>query len=104
MKHITDFRLRPVIAMLLISLQPVALADSDHDEARRLLKSGDILSLEVILQKLQAHYPGKVLEVELEQKTGQIIYEVEILGQNGVVRELYVDAKTGDVLRSKVDD
>ena len=42
--------------------------------------------------------------MELKQKAGQIIYEVEILGPDGIVRELYIDAKTGDVLRSKVDD
>lgn len=82
----------------------MALADDDHNEARRLLESGEVLSLEVIMAKLQPHYPGKVLKVELEKKSGKIIYEVEILGNDGVVRELYIDAKTADVLRSKVDD
>ena len=104
MKHLSDILLRIAILCLLVSQSPISLADEDNDEARRLHESGQILSLEEILQRLRPRYPGKVLEIELEQKTGQIIYEVEILGKDGVVRELYIDARTGDVLRSKVDD
>jgi len=98
MKHIT------IILILLSAQISMVLAESDHDDARLLLKSGEILSLEVILQKLRPRYPGKVLEVELERKAGKIIYEVELLGEDGVVRELYIDARSGDVLRSKVED
>jgi len=104
MKYLTDMLLRIIILILLIGRLPMVLADEDHEEARRLHESGEILSLEIILHKIRPRYPGKVLEVELEQKAGKIIYEVEILGQDGVVQELYIDAKTGDVLRSKVDD
>jgi uncharacterized membrane protein YkoI len=42
--------------------------------------------------------------VELERKSNHIVYEVEIVGDDGIVHELYIDAKTGDVLHSKVDD
>ena len=104
MKHITEFLLRTVILILLSIQTSLTLADGDHDEARRLSQSGDILSLQVILEKLRPRYPGKVLEVELERKSGRLIYELEILSKDGVVLELYIDAKTGDVLRSKVDD
>ena len=82
----------------------VILADDDHQKARRLLESGEVLPLTVILEKVQVHHQGKILEVELEQKSGKIIYEIEMLNENGIVYELYVDAKTGEVLRTKVDD
>lgn len=81
-----------------------ALADGDHDEARRLLKSGDIMSLELILEKLRPDHPGKILEIELEQEAGQLVYEIEMLGDDGIVRELIIDARTGDLLRSERDD
>ena len=82
----------------------LAQADDDHDEAKRLLQSGDILSLEAILERLQPTYPGKILEVELERENGRIIYEIELLAEDGVVYKIEVDAKTGEVLRRKVDD
>lgn len=104
MKDLTNFLLRSMILFVLGGQMSLSLADEDHDEARRLHESGEILSLEVILQRLRPRYPGKVLEVELERKSGRIIYEVEMLGKDGVVRELYIDARTGEVLRSKVDD
>ncbi|MGD8484741.1 MAG: PepSY domain-containing protein, partial [Thioalkalispiraceae bacterium] len=65
----------------------LALADSDHEMARQLREAGDILPLETILQKLKATYPGKVLEVELEKEHDKIIYEIELLDNEGKVRE-----------------
>ena len=93
-----------MLITLLTGQLVIALADDDHYEARQLREAGDILPLEVILEKLRPRYGGKILEVELERKSGQIVYEVEILAEDGVVHELYIDARSGKVLRSKVDD
>jgi len=96
--------LRALVIVLML-VQPILVqADSDHDEARRLQQSGDILSLELILEKLRPKYSGKVLEVELETKSRQIVYEIEMLGDDGIVRKLVVDARTGELLHSKRDD
>jgi uncharacterized membrane protein YkoI len=81
-----------------------AIADGDHIEARRLLDSGKILPLEDILRNVRQISPGKVLDVELEKEDGQIVYEIEILGGNGVIKEIYIDAKTGKLLLTKEDD
>lgn len=104
MKTKTVILLRSLLLTLLAGQTMATLADDDHDEARRLRQAGDILPLDKILQELRPRYPGKVLEVELEHKAGQIIYEVEMLFEDGMVHELYIDAKTGKVLRNKVDD
>ncbi len=104
MRLLSAFLFRTLIIMILLGQIFVAQAGGDHDEAKRLLESGDILSLEVILEKLRPLYPGKILEVELEKESNLIVYEVEIVGDDGVVHEIYIDAKTGDILRDKVDD
>ncbi|MNL90295.1 Peptidase propeptide and YPEB domain protein [compost metagenome] len=50
------------------------------------------------------HYPGaKLLEAELEEKHDVYIYEVELLTTDGVVRELDLDASTGELLKDKED-
>lgn len=99
---------RTIVRLLLITslfgLGLTVLADKDHDEARRMQESGAILPLQTILEKLRQRYPGKVLEVELEEESGQVIYEIEILGENGIVHEVIVDARTGEMLRIKQDD
>jgi len=80
------------------------MADDDYIEARRLLDSGEILPLEVILKNVKQILPGKVLEIELEVEDEQIVYEIEILDRNGVIKEIYIDAKTGKLLLTKEDD
>ncbi len=99
----------PIIPVLLLSFMmlshpQIAMADNDYIEAKRLYDSGEILSLEVILKNVRQEFPGKVLEVELEKEHGQIVYEIEILNDNGVITEIYVDAKTGKLLLTKEDD
>ncbi len=103
MKQLTKFVVRILLIIFLLGQGFAALADGDQDEARRLLKSGDILSLELILEKLRTIHPGKILEVELETESGNIVYEIETLGDDGIVRELIIDARTGDLLENKQD-
>jgi len=104
MRRLPALLFRTLVSVVLLSQVCSVRADGDHDEAKRLVESGDILPLQVILEKLQPHYPGKILKVELEKKSDQIFYELEIVGHDGVVHELYIDASTGDVLHSKVED
>jgi len=83
---------------------PVAMADDDHVEARRLLLSGEILPLEIILKKVRHELPGKILDIDLEKEDQQIVYEIEILGKNGVIKEVYINARTGERIPSMEDD
>lgn len=73
----------------------------DHQRATQAVESGEILSLRVILERLESSNPGQVLEVELEQKKGVWIYELKILKTGGRLQKLKVDAKTGAVLSDK---
>ena len=89
---------------MILGTSPIVLADDDHIEARRLLDSGKILPLEDILKNVRQVHPGKILEVELDKENGRIVYEVEILGNDGIVKEVYINAITGEVLFGKEDN
>mgnify|MGYP000536410873 CR=1 FL=1 len=93
-----------LITFMLLAPLPVALAADDHMEAKRLLETGEILPLEEILNSLRQTFPGKILDIELEKEDHHIVYEVELLGKDGVVKEIYINAKTGKVLFIKEDD
>jgi len=92
-----------IMVQLLSGVTPV-IADGDHLQARRLVESGEVLPLQSILDKYRADYPGRVIEVELEKKHGRIIYEIEIVDDRGEVRELYVNARNGELLKVEVED
>ena len=80
-------------------------ADEDHERARELVKSGEIMPLEQLLQKVVSGDSGKLrlLEAELERKQGRLVYELELVDEQGVVRELLFDAKTGEVIGEAYD-
>lgn len=75
-------------------------ADDDHERARELVKSGEIMPLELLLQKIVDKDSGKLrlLEAELENKSGRLVYELELVDEQGVVREMLFDARTGEAL------
>ncbi len=83
----------------------VALADSDHDEIRQLRRANKILALDVIIANHQQQYPGgTLLEAELELENGHYIYELKMLGKDGVVREFEYDARTGKLWKLEFND
>ena len=64
----------------------------------------NILSLDEILQRVRTQQPGRVVETELERKCGRYVYELDVIGDDGVKKEFKYDAKTGALLSSKVGD
>jgi len=62
-----------------------------------------LLTLEDIVRQVQAQHLGKVVETELEHKHGRYVYEVEVVDDQGVKTELKYDAKTGELISSKVE-
>ena len=93
-----------MLMVLLTSSLPAtsALASStDQERATQAVQAGEILSLRVILERLEKTQPGQVLDVEFEQKKGVWIYELKILKTGGRLQKLKVDAKTGTVLSDK---
>lgn len=91
-------------SFLIYSLLSSDSGASEHDNVRELVLSGKILPLERILKQLKNHHQGQVIEVELEHKKTHFIYEIELLSSDGVVTEYSIDARTGKILKQKVED
>ena len=47
--------------------------------------------------------PGEVKETELEREGGSTVYEVEVIGKDGKLREVTVDAGNGRVLGQEME-
>jgi len=65
-----------------------------HGEVRR----GEVVPLETILDWLEAHYLGDVLEVEVEREGGYVEYEIKLLGPQGQVVEFEFDGHNGQLM------
>jgi uncharacterized membrane protein YkoI len=98
------YRLWSVALFLALLCFYVEARDLDQDEALQLRQQGVILPFEQLIEQAMRLYPGaKLLEVELEEKNGAYVYEVELLTAQGVVRELKFDARDSRLLKDKED-
>lgn len=90
-------------ASLFPSAVVLAAKHDDHVAARELLKRGEILPLNQILEVAQRRVPGDVIEVELEHEDEGWEYEVKVLTPTGHVRKITLNARNGAVLKIKDD-
>jgi uncharacterized membrane protein YkoI len=77
--------------------------DDDHERARRALEAGEVVPLDQILQEVQTHYEGTVVEVELSEEEGRWVYEVELVASDGRLLQLRIDAKSKELLQEDGD-
>lgn len=100
-------RVFPVPAAFVLLATAASAAESpvrDHDAARSAVQSGAQLPLSEILRRIEAEHPGRVLEIERDREHGRTVYEIELLNARGRVIELTVDAASGEILRTDMDD
>jgi uncharacterized membrane protein YkoI len=71
---------------------------NDHDRAKQLKDTGDIVPLATILDTVSAMHPGRILEVDLQHQNGRPVYRLELVDAHGVVWYLRVDAMRGTLL------
>jgi len=66
-------------------------------------KHGDLLkdakvTIDQAIKTALEKVPGTAVEAELEKKHGKAVWEVEIVGADGKVTEVHIDAASGEVI------
>jgi uncharacterized membrane protein YkoI len=89
-----------LVAVLAAAFAPLSFADEDAERAREGVAAGRYVPLEDIVRDARLRYPGRIVEVELDDDK----YEIEILRDDGTKLELEYDALTGKLLEVDVDD
>jgi uncharacterized membrane protein YkoI len=51
-----------------------------------------------VLRRIDERYPGRALDAELIEREQSPIYRIKWLGEDGKVREVTADARTGRIL------
>jgi len=93
-----------LISVFILSLFSLTSLAEDHDKVQSLVKSGEIQSLESILQRLSKIEKCHILEVELERKKKRLVYEIELVNEYGTVKKYIFDAKSGELIKEKNED
>ncbi len=74
----------------------------DQDQARGVMKRQQIIPYGEIARRVERRFKGRVVGQELRQFSRERwVYELKILGDNGQVVSVLVDAHTGQVMGSR---
>lgn len=71
------------------------LIELEHNQAKELVSTGKILSLDVTLAKTKSFCFGKLIDAHLYQEEGKWRYDLQIKAQRGQIIDLSLDASTG---------
>jgi len=89
-----------------LALGSPAWSDKKKDEGGDIavLAKDAKLTIDQAVKAATDKVPGTVVEAELEKKHDKIVWEVEVLGADGKVTEVCIDAVTGAVLDTEAKD
>ena len=92
--------MRWVLALLVLaSLHlPHVAAAAAPPGVLQLAQAEDVKPLAQVLRTIGARFPGHALDAELVGRGGERRYRVKWLGEDGKVREITCDARSGRIL------
>ena len=91
--------------ILVLSLAAVGISHGDdYEEAFRLRERQEIIPLEEILRRLDLGADIRILEIETEFEHDRRVYEIEYLSRGGRIREILIDARSGEILADEEED
>ncbi len=94
-------------ALLVSGLASAESTDKNTGKApsvRQLVQEGKVIPLDQLLTTHRDRLQGRILDMEVERERGRVIYELEFIDEQGVVREAQIDAQTGEWIKDKVAD
>jgi len=100
-------RVLAVLAGSVLALSAPAWSDDngkkEMDETREAVEMSKTakVTVEQAIKTATEKMAGKVIEAELEKKHGKAVWEVEIVGEDGKVTEVHVDADSGAVVATE---
>ncbi len=74
---------------------------SERESVRAAVERGELKSLSEVLQAVRPKLPGEVVGIEIERHEGLWIYEFRVADAKGRLFDVYVDAATAQILKTK---
>ena len=83
-----------VLLLLIVDISAAWSARADHGV---ILLAKAEFTIERAIKRVKKQYSGKVLKVEEIKSKGPKVFKVKVLMPGGRVKNVFVDAETGDV-------
>lgn len=91
-------RMFAILSALAVFWLAAAPASAQDNRARDAVRSGQVQPLSQILGRVRGQVPGELLDAQLSTSGGRAVYRLRMLDAAGTVRQVTVDANTGQVL------
>jgi uncharacterized membrane protein YkoI len=91
--------MKPTALLLALALAATPAWTADQERARNARERGAALPLATLLPAIERELGGRMIEVELDDDDGRLVYEIDLLLADGRVIELEVDARSGNWLK-----
>lgn len=75
----------------------------DEDSVRDAVQNNRIMSLSKVKAIVALRFGNNIIDVEIDRKSGQWIYEFKLINNSGRLVEIEVDARTGTILKVEND-
>ena len=82
-------------AWLAASITPAAADCIPWKEAGSIVAENSLIPANVIYKSVQSHMGGKIIHANLCEEGGKFFYKLVVLGAQGEVSKVKVDARTG---------
>lgn len=79
----------------------IGAENGERETVRAAVERGELKSLSEVLQAVRPKLPGEVVGIEIEREEGLWIYEFRIADDKGRLFDVYVDAATAQLLKTK---
>jgi uncharacterized membrane protein YkoI len=78
--------------------------DDDRSRVARAREQAEIMPIEKLVALLGEKIGGEIVEIEIEDDHGRLVYEVYYLDASGRRHEVKVDAASGAIIEREADD
>ena len=83
---------------LVVLWSALAVASGPAGAAPIVAQAESVQPLGAVLKRIGQRYPGRALDAQLNERGDPPVYRVKWLGDDGKVREVTADARTGRIL------
>lgn len=91
-----------LLAVVLLMLGLAAMSGpawpAPLDKAPVMAQAEGVQPLGRVLRQIEQRYPGRALDAELIERAEPPVYRIKWLGEDGKVREVTADARTGRIV------
>jgi uncharacterized membrane protein YkoI len=77
--------------------------DKDHNRASQAVEQGAARPLAQILDQVRGRLGGEIIGLKFKHKDNRYVYRLKVVTPAGQLREVSVDAATGEIVNSKED-